>query len=78
MKLVRRFLIEGDNEDKWIENSELTKDSKIIRTQVHFLPEDHNVFQSNESDEQKEYLIFNYDDEHHWHERLRDDFVPKE
>ena len=78
MILIDRFLIETEDGEKWVTFNHLDKDAKIIRRQMHFLPKENYIFHANESDEEKEYLIFNYDNEREWHDKLRDDYVPEE
>lgn len=75
MKLVRRVLVQIDDNEKWVNLEECTSGMKRKEVQLHFIPEEGCIFQANESDEEREYLVFKEDNEREWHEKLKEGYV---
>ena len=77
MKLIRRVLVEIDGNEEWINVEQYTKERKCKEVQLHFIPEEGCIFQANESDEEREYLVFKEDNEREWHEKRKEGYIPE-
>ena len=78
MELVRRVLVDTEEGKKWVKAEDYMGQKSPYQIQLHFIPREGFVFISNDSDEEKEYLIFNMDDPHNYQEKMRDDFIPED
>lgn len=78
MELVRRVLVDTEEGKKWVKAEDYMDGKRPYQMQLHFIPKEGFIFISNDSGEEKEYLIFNIDDPHDYQEKMRDDFIPED
>ncbi|MBR2240108.1 MAG: hypothetical protein IKO49_03715 [Bacilli bacterium] len=78
MELVRRVLVDTEDGQQWVKAEDYMGDKRPYKMQLHFVPKEGYIFISNDSGEEKEYLIFNIDDPHDYQEKMRDDFIPED